>query len=85
MSATAPGNGKRLESRLAVFPDYFRVPVGASWKTRVIGRFPKNGKPWNKAKNDHMRLSSEVRMMNKAKNDHMRLSSEVRMIIVVIP
>lgn len=39
--------------------DYFRVPVGASWKTRVIGRFPKNGKPWKKAKNDHMRLSSE--------------------------
>jgi hypothetical protein len=43
--------------------DYFRVPVGASWKTRVTGRFPKNGKPWKKAKNDHMRLSSEVRMM----------------------
>ena len=46
-----------------MFPDYFRVPLGASWKTRLIGRFPKNGKPWNKAKNDHMRLSSEVRMM----------------------
>ncbi|WP_218667867.1 hypothetical protein, partial [Bifidobacterium longum] len=43
--------------------NYFRVPLGASWKTRLIGRFPKNGKPWNKAKNDHMRLSSEVRMM----------------------
>ena len=43
--------------------DYFRVPVGASWKTRVTGRFPKNGKPWKKAKNDHMRLSSEARMM----------------------
>ena len=24
------------------FPDYFRVSVGASWKTRVIVRFPKN-------------------------------------------
>lgn len=46
-----------------MFPDYFRVPVGASWKTRLIGRFPKNGKPWNKAKNDHMRLSSEVFIM----------------------
>ena len=23
-------------------------------ETRVIGRFPKNGKPWNRAKNDHM-------------------------------
>ena len=23
------------------FPDYFWVPVGASWKTRLIGRFPK--------------------------------------------
>ena len=33
-----------------MFPDYFRVPLGASWKTRLIGRFPKNGKPWNKAK-----------------------------------
>ena len=41
----------------------FWVPVGASWKMRLIGRFPKMGKPWNKAKNDHMRLSSEVRMM----------------------
>lgn len=46
-----------------MFPDYFRVPLGASWKTRLIGRFPKNGKPWNKAKNDHMRLSSEVFIM----------------------
>lgn len=44
-------------------PDYFRVPVGASWETRVIGRFPKIGKPWNKAKDDHRRASSEVRMM----------------------
>lgn len=23
------------------FPDYFWVPVGTSWKTRLIGRFPK--------------------------------------------
>lgn len=46
-----------------MFPDYFRVPLDASWKTRLIGRFPKNGKPWNKAKNDHMRLSSEVFIM----------------------
>lgn len=46
-----------------MFPDYFRVPLGASWKTRLIGRFPKNGEPWNKAKNDHMRLSSEVFIM----------------------
>lgn len=23
------------------FPDYFRVSGGASWKTRLIGRFPK--------------------------------------------
>ena len=45
------------------FPDYSWVPVGASWKTSVNGRFPKNRKPWNKAKNDQMRLSSEVRMM----------------------
>ena len=45
------------------FPDYSWVPVGASWKTRVIVRFPKNRKPWNKAKNDHGELSSEVRMM----------------------
>ena len=44
-------------------PDYFRVPVGASWETRVIGRFPKIGKPWNIAKDDHRRASSEVRMM----------------------
>lgn len=46
-----------------MFPDYFRVPLGASWKTRLIGGFPKIGKPWNKAKNDHMRLSSEVFIM----------------------
>ena len=63
ISAIAPGVDKRLESQSTVFPDYFRVPVGASWGTRVIGRFHKNRKPWNKAKNDHMRLSSEVRMM----------------------
>ena len=44
-------------------PDYFRVPVGASWETRVIGRLPKIEKPWNKAKDDHRRASSEVRMM----------------------
>ena len=24
------------------FPDYFWVPVGTSWKTRLIGRVPKN-------------------------------------------
>ena len=24
------------------FPDYSWVPVGASWKTSVTGRFPKN-------------------------------------------
>ena len=41
-------------------PDYFRVPVGASWETSVTGRLPKDGRPWNKAKNDHMRLSSVV-------------------------
>lgn len=45
-----------------MFPDYFRVPLGASWKTRLIGRFRKNGKPWNKAKNDHTRLLSVVRI-----------------------
>ena len=33
------------------FPDYFRVPVGASWKMSVTDRFPKDRKPWNKAKN----------------------------------
>lgn len=33
-----------------VFPDYFRVPVGASWKMSVTDRFPKDRKPWNKAK-----------------------------------
>ena len=43
-----------------MFPDYFRVPLGASWKMRLIGRFRKNGKPWNKAKNDHTRLLSVV-------------------------
>lgn len=46
-----------------VLPDYFRVSVGASWETRVIGRFPEIGKPWNRAENDHTRLSCEVRMM----------------------
>jgi len=46
-----------------VLPDYFRVPVGASWETRVIGRFPKIEKTWNKAENDHVRLSCEVRMI----------------------
>ena len=46
-----------------VLPDYFRVPVGASWRTRLIGRFPEIGKPWNRAENDHVRLSCEVRMM----------------------
>lgn len=46
-----------------VLPDYFRVPIGASWRTRLIGRFPEIGKPWNRAKNDHVRLSCEVRMM----------------------
>ncbi len=46
-----------------VLPDYFRVPVGASWETRVIGRFPKIEKTWNKAENDHVRLSCEARMM----------------------
>lgn len=44
-------------------PDCSRVPVDASAKTRLIGRPPKNRKPWNKAKNDHTRLSSEARMM----------------------
>ncbi len=34
-----------------MFPDYSWVPVGASWKTNVTGRFSKVGKPWNKAKN----------------------------------
>lgn len=38
-------------------------PVDASAKTRLIDRPPKNRKPWNKAKNDHTRLSSEARMM----------------------
>ena len=45
------------------FPDYSWVPVGASWKTSVTGRFPKNRKPWNKAKNSWLGLSCEVRMM----------------------
>ena len=46
-----------------VFPDYFRVPVGASWKMSVTDRFPKDRKPWNKAKNSRSQLSCEVRMM----------------------
>ena len=45
------------------FPDYSWVPVGASWKTSVTGRSPKNRKPWNKAKNSWLGLSCEVRMM----------------------
>ena len=46
-----------------VFPDYFRVPVGASWKISVTDRFPKDRKPWNKAENSRSQLSCEVRMM----------------------
>ena len=57
------GDDKRLESQLAVFLDYSRVPVGASWKTSVTGRLPKGRKPWNKAKNSWPRLSCVVRMM----------------------
>lgn len=34
-----------------MFPDYFRVPVGALRKTGLIGRFPKIGPPWNGAEN----------------------------------
>ena len=30
-------------------PDYSWVLVGALWKTRLIGRFPEIGKPWNRA------------------------------------
>ena len=44
-------------------PDYSWVPVGALWETRLIGRFPEIGKPWNRAENDHVRLSCEARMM----------------------
>ena len=44
-------------------PDYSWVLVGALWKTSVTGRFPKDRKPWNKAKNSWPRLSSEVRMI----------------------
>lgn len=45
-------------------PDCSRVPVDASAKTRLIGRPPqKKRKPWNKAENDHVRLSCEVRMI----------------------
>ena len=54
-----PGSGG--DGRM--FPDYFRVPVDALWKTRLIGRFPEIGKPWNRAENDHVRLSCEARMM----------------------
>lgn len=39
------------------------MPVGASWKMSVTDRFPKDRKPWNKAKNSRSRLSCEVRMM----------------------
>ena len=46
-----------------VFPDYCRVPVGASWKMSVTDRFPKDRKPWNKAENSRSQLSCEVRMM----------------------
>lgn len=63
ISATDPGVDKRLESQSMVFSDYFRVFVGSSAKTRLIGSFPKIGKPWNKAKSDHGELSSEVRMI----------------------
>ena len=63
VSATARGVDKRLESQSTVFLDYSRVPVGSSAKTRLIGRPPKKRKPWNKAENDHVRLSCEVRMM----------------------
>ena len=44
-------------------PDCSRVPVDASAKTKLIGRPPKKRKPWNKAENDHVRLSCEARMM----------------------
>lgn len=57
------GEDARLRRDGGVLPDYFRVPVGASWRTRLIGRFPEIGKPWNRAENDHVRLSCEVRMM----------------------
>lgn len=57
------GEDARLRRDGGVLPDYFRVPVGASWRTRLIGRFPEIGKPWNRAENDHTRLSCEVRMM----------------------
>ena len=48
--------GEDVERRQGggMFPDYSWVPVGALRKTRLIGRFPKIGKPWNRAKNDHM-------------------------------
>ena len=43
------------------------IILGCLWvprgETRVIGRFPKNRKPWNKAKNSWLGLSCEVRMM----------------------
>ena len=57
--------GEDVERRQGggMFPDYSWVPVGASWKTSVTGRFPKDRKPWNKAKNSWPRLSSEVRMI----------------------
>ena len=57
--------GEDVERRQngGVFPDYFRVPVGASWKMSVTDRFPKDRKPWNKAENSRLGLSCEVRMI----------------------
>ena len=52
-----------LTGGVGISRDYAWGPVDASAKTRLIGRPPKNRKPWNKAKNDHTRLSSEARMM----------------------
>ena len=46
-----------------MFPDYFRVPVGALRKTGLIGRFPKIGPPWNGAENSRPCVSCGVRMM----------------------
>lgn len=57
--------GEDVERRQGggMFPDYSWVPVGASWKTSVTGRSPKNRKPWNKAKNSWLGLSCEVHMI----------------------
>lgn len=57
--------GEDIERRQdgGMSPDYSRVPVGALWETRLIGRFPEIGKPWNRTENDHVRLSCEARMM----------------------